>query len=463
MANKRNDFGALVLAAGKGTRMYSSAPKVLQQLLGEPMLSLVYRALEPVVGSRIWTVVGFGADQVASAFPEMNDRFVLQEPQLGTGHALSSAWPVLKGEGLTWCLVINGDAPLVSAEALQGFADQVTASGAALGFMSLSLDHPGAYGRVVRAQDNRVTAVVEARDFDTALHGPDCREVNAGIYCLRLEAVEPLLAGLTSDNAQAEFYITQLVDLCVGAGQEVLAVNCGQDQALLGINSPLELVQSEERLRQKLVATWLDRGVVIRQADGVRIGPGVHLEPGASVTGPCEIYGSSRIESGAVVESHCWIRDTDVGKGSRICSFSHLLQARVGQDCVVGPYARLRPGASLMQDARVGNFVEVKKSLLENGVKVNHLSYIGDATIGAGANVGAGTITCNYDGKNKHQTHIGAGAFIGSNTALVAPVTIGDRALVGAGSTITRDVPEDALAVARTRQSNLPKKKVPGR
>ena len=442
--------------------MYSSAPKVLQQLLGEPMLSLVYQALEPLVGPRIWTVVGFGADQVASAFPEMNDRFVLQEPQLGTGHALSCAWSVLKRHDLSWCLVINGDAPLVSAEALQSFADQVMASGAAMGFMSLTLDHPGAYGRVVRAQDNRVTAIVEARDFDTALHGPDCREVNAGIYCLRLE-VEPLLAEITSDNAQGEFYITQLVDLCVAAGQDVLAVNCGQDQALLGINSPLELVQSEERLRKKLVASWLARGVVIRQGESVRIGPGVHLEPGASVTGPCEIYGSARIETGAVVESHCWIRDTDVGKGSRICSFSHLQQARVGQDCVVGPFARLRPGASLMQNARVGNFVEVKKSLLESGVKVNHLSYIGDTTIGAGANVGAGTITCNYDGKNKHQTHIGAGAFIGSNTALVAPVTIGDRALVGAGSTITRDVPEDALAVARTRQSNLPKKKVPGR
>jgi bifunctional UDP-N-acetylglucosamine pyrophosphorylase/glucosamine-1-phosphate N-acetyltransferase len=454
----RSGLGALILAAGKGTRMHSDTPKVLQSLLEEPMLAYVYKALAPVFGEAIWTVVGHRADMVRAAFPEHEARFVLQERQLGTGHALVEAWPRLLEAGLTHVLVTNGDTPLISEELVRDFLDESLRLDADLVFAGLVLPQPGAFGRVVR-KDGKVAGIVEAKDYDSAVHGPASGEINAGVYCLRLAAVGPLLPRLGNDNKSGEFYITDLVGLAVEAGLSVEGLTRGDDPRLLGINSPEELARSETLLARELVRRHLREGAIIRQGESVRLGPDVRLEPGADITGPCEIYGKSAIGRGARIASHCRLHNAVVEAGARVHSFSHIQDAHIGPDCIVGPYARLRPGAVLEESAHVGNFVEMKKARLGKGAKANHLTYLGDAEIGAGTNIGAGTITCNYDGRNKHQTIIGEKAFIGSNVALVAPVRVGDGALVGAGSVITKPVEAGELALTRAPQRNMPRKK----
>ena len=448
-------IGALILAAGKGTRMKSDAPKVLKTLLGEPMLWYGEQALGALVGDRVLTVIGHRAQLVEAAFPELAGRFVLQAEQLGTGHALSVALPRLVAAGYSHVLVANGDAPLVTAQSLGAFVDEALASAADIAFVSIELPDPGAYGRVVRAGGG--VRIVEAKDYDVSRDGPATGEINAGVYLLRLDAVSPLLAGLRNDNKSGEYYITDLVGLGAAAGLTILAVNRGDDPAYLGINSPRELVDAEEVLRRRIVAAHLDAGVVIRAADAVRIGPRVTVAPGVELTGPLELYGDSCVAAGATVSSHCVCRNVAIGENVAVQSFCHLEDARVATGAQVGPYARLRPGAVLEEGAKVGNFVEMKKATLGPGAKASHLTYLGDAVVGAEANIGAGTITCNYDGVHKHTTVIGAHAFIGSNSALVAPVTIGAGALVGAGSVITFDVPDGALALGRGRQVIKPR------
>ncbi|MGE4293367.1 MAG: bifunctional UDP-N-acetylglucosamine diphosphorylase/glucosamine-1-phosphate N-acetyltransferase GlmU [Desulfovibrio sp.] len=450
------NIAALVLAAGKGTRMHSPRPKVLQEILGEPMLHYVYEALTPLFGDDIRTVVGHGRDEVAKRFPHWSSGFIVQERQLGTGHALMESMRELEAMGCESVFVVNGDTPLLGGAPLAGFLRAMSQDMQAdVAFMSITLKDPGAFGRVIRSKEGHVRAIVEAKDYSIAEHGPSTGEVNAGIYLLRLAAVQDLLGELTNENKSGEYYITDLVDLGVKRGRVVMGYNCGADPNLMGVNSPKELVQAEFSLRKKIVAQWLDKGVIIHAPESATIGPNVELEPGAEVYGPFEFYGKTRIANGAVVQSNTWIKDSTLAAGAMVRAFSHLEQAEVGSNCVVGPYARLRPGAVLAEEAKVGNFCELKKAFVGKGSKVNHLSYVGDAVIGEGVNVGAGTITCNYDGKNKFQTTIMDGAFIGSNTALVAPVTVGKKALVGAGSVITKDVPDGNLAVARGRQANI--------
>ncbi len=452
-------MAALILAAGKGTRMRSEKPKVLHELLGRPMLWHVRQALAPLFGDRIHVVIGHGAESVRQAFPEIQDGFIEQREQLGTGHALREAWPALARQGYAYCLVINGDAPLVRTGTLESFVDASLDMDADIAFLSIRLADPGSYGRVVRSLDGRGVAIVEAKDHDTAVHGPVTGEINSGVYFLRMEAVGPLLDSLTNENKSGEYYITDLVGLGAARGLRVVAEDRGEDPGLLGVNSPRELVEAEAMLARRVADGWLDRGVIVRNPESVRISAEALIGPGTDISGPCEIYGDTVIGENAVIASHCHIRDSQLAAGCVIHSFSHLEKAAVGPACAVGPYGRLRPGAVLEQGAKVGNFVEVKKSTLGQGVKASHLTYIGDARIGAGTNIGAGTITCNYDGKSKHPTEIGENAFIGSNTALVAPVTVGAGALVAAGSVITKDVPEGALAVGRARQTNLERKK----
>lgn len=451
-----NSFAcALVLAGGKGTRMHSDSPKVLKTLLGESMLYYVYKALGPVLGDNVFTVVGFEAGQVEKAFPGMKDRFVLQAEQLGTGHAVQMGWEQIKGAGVEYCLVINGDTPLIQEQVIGDFLDTVKQEGSDLSFISITPDKPAAFGRVIRGGDGQVTAIVEAKDYDEAVHGPVSGEVNAGIYCLKIAAVDTLLSKINNNNNSGEYYITDLVDLAVECGMNVTAVNAGNSIDLMGINSPYELAQAESALRVRTAEQLLNSGVTLHGWESVVVGPGVEIEPGAEIYGPCEIYGRSKIERGAVIESHCRIVDSFVSGGALIKAYSHLEEAQVGPECMVGPYGRLRPGAILEEGAKVGNFVEVKKAVLGKGAKASHLTYLGDSEIGAGTNIGAGTITCNYDGVNKHKTVIGEGAFIGSNTALVAPVTIGKGALIGAGSTITKNVKDGDLGVARSKQVNI--------
>ncbi len=447
---------ALVLAAGKGTRMHSHKPKVLQTLIGEPMLSYVHFALRPLFENHIWTVIGHGAKQVQEAYLSEKMRYILQEEQCGTGHALHCALAELQSAGYEHVLVINGDTPLVSTHLLKNFIQ--AAKDTDVSFATINLPQPGSYGRVVR-HNGHIVAIVEAKDYDAQLYGPEPCEVNAGIYYLRLQVLAELLPKLTCANNSGEYYITDLIALAVAAKRTVIGVQCDENTSLLGVNTPIELAQSEDILRMRIVSVALNAGIIIHGVQTVRIGPRVILEPGVEIFGPCDISGASRIATGAVLHAHTIIHDSYVEKNAHILPFSHLHGAHVGTGASVGPYGRLRPGAVLKEDARVGNFVEVKKAVLGKGAKASHLSYIGDASIGEKANIGAGTITCNYDGTHKHVTHIGKNAFIGSNTALVAPVHIGDDALIGAGSVITKDVPEGHLGIARGRQSVIPQKK----
>lgn len=448
-------YGALILAAGKGTRMHSDKPKVLQTLLGEPMLRFVADALRPLFRDAVWTVIGHRADMVRAAFGDEGLHFVVQEEQLGTGHALMQALPALEDAGCTHVLVVNGDTPLLGARLPEMFLRE--SEQADLSFATITLQDPAAYGRVVR-HHGRVVAVVEAKDYDEDLYGPEPKEVNAGLYCLNLAMVRQLLPHLTNANKSGEYYITDLIGLAVENQYTVRGVECGDDPNLFGVNSPVELSRSEALLGLQQVQNLLQSGVILHAAELIRVSPRAHIEPGAELYGPCEIYGCSRVARGACIESHCVLRDAVVAEGAVIRSFSHLEKAEVGPGALVGPYARLRPGAVLEARAHAGNFVELKKARLGQGAKANHLSYIGDAEVGEGTNIGAGTITCNYDGTNKHKTVIGPRAFIGSNTALVAPVSVGEQALVGAGSVITKNVPDNTLAVARGRQTNLARK-----
>jgi bifunctional UDP-N-acetylglucosamine pyrophosphorylase/glucosamine-1-phosphate N-acetyltransferase len=444
---------AVILAAGKGTRMHSDKPKVLQTVLGETMLGLVAGAAR-AVAAQVLTVVGHGVDMVAKAHPELAEGFVVQEQQLGTGHALQVAWDRVRASGASHCLVLNGDTPLVTAEAVEDLL-QTARLGADLAFLTAVLPDAGSFGRVLRGADGEVLGIVEAKDYDPEKHGPDTGEVNTGLFCLNVVAMENFLFSLTDANRAGELYITDLVGFAVEAGLNVHALRREDAAGLLGVNSPLELAEAEERLRADIVDRLLASGCLLHQNAGVVVGPRAVVEPGAELTGPCRILGASRIARGARVGAFCQLTDAVVEAGAEVREFSHLESATLKAGAVAGPYARLRPGALLMDGARVGNFVEMKKSVLGPGAKASHLTYLGDAEVGAAANIGAGTITCNYDGVNKHRTEIGAGAFIGSNTALVAPVSVGANALVGAGSVITKDVPEGSLGIARARQSNL--------
>lgn len=441
---------ALVLAAGKGTRMHSARPKVLQTVLGEPMVAHVLNALTPIFGADVWMVIGHGADQVRKAIPD--GRFVLQEEQLGTGHALACALPSLKEAGVESLLVLNGDTPLVTTDTVAQFLQK--AAGADLAFATISLPDPGAYGRVVR-RDGHLVGIIEAKDYDMSKWGPASGEVNAGVYLMKLDLAERLLPRISNANKSGEYYVTDLVGLALDEGVEVRGIVCGNTSALLGVNSPKELNEAEEILRADINRAMLARGVILHHVDGIRVSPLAVVEPGAEITGPCEITGKSVIHADARVMTCCVIRDTEIEGGAEIRPFCHLESAIVRTGALVGPYARLRPGAELCENSHVGNFVELKKSVLGKGAKANHLTYLGDTRIGAGTNIGAGTITCNYDGKHKFQTIIGENAFIGSNTAMVAPVRVGSNTLIGAGSIITKDVPDGELAIARAKQKNL--------
>lgn len=443
-----NSSAALILAAGKGTRMRSQRPKALQTILGSPMLAYSAAAARALFKDRVFVVAGHGAEEIRKEFPDLP--LIIQEPQLGTGHAVQCALETLSP--FSQVLVLNADAPLISPAWLSDFISR--AGGADIAFASIQLPEPGSYGRVVR-KEGELLGIVEAKDYNPAQHGQVTGEVNAGVWLFKTEALKSLLPMLTSQNRSGEYYLTDLARLGLEKGLVVKGVQCGEDPDLMGINTPLELAAMEERLRVKIAANLLAAGVIIHAPQLLRASPFSRVEPGAEISGPCEIYGDCRIHSGARIDSNCVLENAEVMPGARIRSFSHISSAKIGEGAVVGPYTRLRPGAVLRRNSHAGNFVELKNAELGEGAKANHLSYLGDARVGEGANIGAGTITCNYDGKNKSHTDIGAGAFIGSNTALVAPVSIGGGAVVGAGSVITKDVPDGELGIARARQRNL--------
>lgn len=423
------NIAGVILAAGLGTRMRSARPKVLHPVAGRPMLQHAVAALEAVGASKIVAIIG--PDHAESARLVAPHATAVQAERRGTGHAAAQAAALLRA----WpgkVLIVNGDTPLLTPDALRRLA----ASDAPLTVLSFRAADPTGYGRMILGLDGKLDRIVEQKDGRPGELAVDL--CNAGAYAVDAALLFSWLDRLTPNNAQGEYYLTDIVSLARAEGVPVAVVECAEEEAL-GVNSRADLAAVEALYQRRLRAAAMAAGVTLTDPGSVQLSWDTRFEQDVTV-GPNVVFGPG----------------VSVAEGAEIRAFCHLEGASVGPGAVVGPFARLRPGAKLEADAHVGNFVEIKNAVLETGAKANHLSYIGDARVGAKANVGAGTITCNYDGFNKSLTVIGAGAFIGSNTALVAPVTVGDGAIVAAGSTVTKDVPADALAAARGRQVDKP-------
>ncbi|HEV7786509.1 MAG TPA: bifunctional UDP-N-acetylglucosamine diphosphorylase/glucosamine-1-phosphate N-acetyltransferase GlmU [Thermoanaerobaculia bacterium] len=440
---------AVILAAGKGTRMKSSLPKVLHEAAGRPLLAWVIDAARTAGCQRILVVVGHGAEMVRERSGGEDLTWVLQAEQRGTGHALAQAEREIPGEATV--LVLSGDVPLMNPATLDRLARDAEEGWGAMAVAEM--EEPGSLGRVLVDESGIFKAIVEARDATPEELA--VRRINAGLYALPAPDVFTYLRNLRTENAQGELYLTDAVTNAARDGHPVRLVELADPDEALGVNDRAELARVHRLLLDRHLQMLMKAGVTLLEPartviePTVRVGEDTVIHPGVS------LLGRTVIGRECVVHQGAWLRDTTVGDGTLIEPYSVLDRAEVGDGCRVGPFARLRPAARLQSGARVGNFVEVKNSEIGAGAKVNHLSYVGDATVGAGANIGAGVVTCNYDGVRKNPTEIGAGAFIGSDTMLVAPVKVGAGASTAAGSVVTKNVPDGALAVTRVRQKNL--------
>jgi len=438
----------VILAAGQGKRMHSHLPKVLHPIAGKALAAHVLDTARDLGQSRICLVVGHGGEVVRSALAAPDVACAVQEPQLGTGHAVMQALPLLDGEGMT--LVLYGDVPLIQAATLQRL---VQAAGDGLAVLTVDLENPKGYGRIIRDSAGRVQRIVEEKDATPAERL--VRETNTGIMALPTARLQDWLSRLSNDNAQGEYYLTDVVALAVADGVPVHTAQPEGEWEVAGVNSKVQLAELERVYQLRLAHGLLEQGV--RLADPARLDVRGQLRCGRDVAIDvgCVFEGEVVLEEAVDIGPYCVLKNVTIKTGARIAAFSHLEGAVVGPDAIVGPYARLRPGTELGAEAHVGNFVELKNSILGPGSKANHLAYVGDATVGQRVNIGAGTITCNYDGANKHRTIIEDDAFIGSDSQLVAPVTVGRGATLGAGTTLTKDAPADSLTVSRARQVSL--------
>ncbi|MDE1998887.1 MAG: bifunctional UDP-N-acetylglucosamine diphosphorylase/glucosamine-1-phosphate N-acetyltransferase GlmU [Burkholderiales bacterium] len=448
----------VIMAAGKGTRMKSSRPKVLHKLAGQAMLAHVIGTTSTLAAQRQVVITGHGAEMVESemraAFAQQPLQFVRQEPQLGTGHAVQQAVPVLPDEGVT--LILNGDTPLIEASTAQALVD--ACRGDHLALLTIRLPDPTGYGRIVRdASGVKVLGIVEHKDAT-----PEQREINevyTGMMAAPTAMLKRWLARLTNNNAQGEYYLTDVVAMAQADGVPVVAAQPRDEVEVLGVNSPAQLADLERRHQRAQANKLMEQGV--RLADPARFDLRGQLQCGQDVDIDvnCIFEGQVRLGNNVQIGAHCVIRNAVIGDGAVIHPFTHIdgdtLGATVGAGSLIGPFARLRPGAELAEEVHIGNFVEVKNSTMAKGAKANHLAYLGDATVGERVNYGAGSITANYDGANKHRTVIGNDVHVGSNCVLIAPVTLGDGATIGGGSTISKDAPAGQLTVARAKQVSL--------
>ncbi len=445
-----SDIQALVLAAGKGTRMKSERAKVLHEALGLPLLEHVLRVVRSAGAQPVTVVVGHQAETVKKLFEPAGVDFALQEPQLGTGHAVQVARTQISRHPDRPVLVIHGDVPLVRLSALNALIDSHVKGNAAATLLCCETAEPAHYGRVVRDSRGNVRAVVEFRDATAAERA--IREINAGIYLFDVRALCSVLDRLVSANAQGEFYLTDAIGLLAQGGSTVRACVAAAIEDVLGVNTLAELAAAADILRQRRLEALLASGVVIEDPATTWIGVDVQIEADAVVRANTIIEGRSFVRRQASVGPFVRIVNCEIGEQAQILDHCLLRDSSVGARAAVGPFAHIRPESVVGERAKVGNFVELKKTSLGTGAKAPHLSYLGDAQIGPAVNVGAGTITCNYDGVRKHPTRIEQGAFVGSNSTIVAPLTVGAGAYIAAGSTITKDVPRDALALGRAHQ-----------
>jgi bifunctional UDP-N-acetylglucosamine pyrophosphorylase / glucosamine-1-phosphate N-acetyltransferase len=444
----------IVLAAGQGKRMRSDLPKVLHPLAGRPLLAHVLDTARALSARTTIVVHGHGAERVRAAFGEQGLQWVLQAEQLGTGHAVQQAMPLV-GQDAT-VLILYGDVPLVRAESLKRLID---AAGDGLAVMTTELDDPTGYGRIVRNAAGRVERIVEhkdARESERAI-----REINAGFMALGARRLAGWLKKIGNSNAQGEYYLTDVVTLAVAEGVAVHGVKIADANEVAGVNSKRELAELERAYQRREAERLLEAAVSLADPSRIDVRGTLQCGRDVAIDVNCVFEGKVVLGDGVRVGPNCVLRDVSIGAGSEVFAFSHLEDSEIGARCRLGPYARLRPGTSLADEVHIGNFVEVKASRLGVGSKANHLSYIGDSEVGSKVNVGAGTITCNYDGVSKHRTVIEDECFIGSDTTLVAPVRIARGSYIGAGSTITKDTPAGQLTLARAKQASIPSWKPP--
>ena len=444
-------LAAVILAAGQGTRMKSQLPKVLHTVAGEPMLAHVITAAAALGAEPIVVVVGHGADRVRVACAAPGVSFALQAEQLGTGHALQCAAPALAGFAGD-LLLLCGDVPLLRAETLQELLDHHRAEQATVTVLTAIVDNPRGYGRIIRGAGG-VEKIVEEKDATPAERAVG--EINTGIYLFAAPRVFTLLAGLTTDNAQGEYYLTDVVAAARAAGERVAALAAAEAEECMGINDRVQLAEAGAALRAHINAVHLRAGVTLIDPAATYIDPAVTIGPDSIIHPGVHLRGRTVIGRDCVLEPGVIVTDCTLADRVHVKAGSVLSEATVGADTDIGPMAHLRPGTVLAGGNKIGNFVETKKASIGAGSKASHLTYLGDAEIGAGVNIGCGTITCNYDGVNKHVTVIEDDVFVGSDVQLVAPVRVGRGSLVGAGSTITKDVPPDALAISRAEQKTI--------
>ena len=434
----------VILAAGKGTRMHSDRPKVLHPLAGRPLLQHVLDTATQLAPGKTCVVYGHGGEAVPQAMAQYNADFVLQEPQLGTGHAVQQALPLLPDQGLT--LVLYGDVPLIQHTTLR----QMLSSQEAMVLLTVHLDNPTGYGRIVRDGAGNIISIVEEKDATPEQRA--IKEVNTGILVAPTPLLRNWLAKLQNNNSQGEYYLTDIVAMAVAQGVSVHSVQAAHSWEVQGINSKVQLAELERTWQSEQARHLLEQGVTL--ADPARLDVRGKLVCGRDVEIDvcCIFEGNVDLGNNVRVGAYSVIRNSSIASGTQIAPYSHIDQAEIGNNCHIGPYARIRPGSKLHNDVHIGNFVEVKNSEIAASSKANHLSYIGDTTVGSRVNIGAGTITCNYDGANKFRTVIEDDVFIGSDTQLVAPVTVRRGATIGAGSTITREAPEGELTLSRSKQ-----------
>jgi bifunctional UDP-N-acetylglucosamine pyrophosphorylase/glucosamine-1-phosphate N-acetyltransferase len=439
-------LNVVILAAGQGKRMHSDRPKVLHTLAGRPLLAHVIDRARALDATRICIVYGHGGEQVRDAITGTDLAFVRQEPQLGTGHALGIAQSSLSDAPGT--LVLYGDVPLVRPDTLSAL---VAAQAGGLSVLTAELENPTGYGRILRSDDGAVQGIVEETDASPEQRA--IREVNTGIMALPTSRIAGWLRRLTNDNAQHEYYLTDVVKLALADGIRVSAIKAADASQTLGVNNRSHLAQLERIYQRECAERLLAQGVALADPSRIDVRGALICGRDVAIDVNCLFEGAVELGDRVAVGPNCVLRNVSVGAGTRIEAFSHMEDAVIGEGCRIGPFARLRPGARLSEDVHIGNFVEVKASDVGAGSKANHLAYIGDSSVGRNVNVGAGTITCNYDGANKHRTVIEDDVFIGSDTQLVAPVTVRKGATIGAGATITRDVPAGVLALSRATQT----------
>jgi bifunctional UDP-N-acetylglucosamine pyrophosphorylase / glucosamine-1-phosphate N-acetyltransferase len=455
-----NPINVVIMAAGKGTRMKSKLPKVLQALAGRALLAHVIATARHLGAAQTVVITGHGAEQVEAASAAPGIAFVRQEPQLGTGHAVQQAVPALPDEGVT--VILSGDVPLTQADTLRGLL--AACGGDKLALLTIRFDNPTGYGRIIRAADGEgVQAIVEQKDASDAQR--QIQECYSGIMAVPTARLKQWLSRLDNKNAQQEYYLTDVVKFAVADGVPVVAQCISDPVQVAGVNSPVQLAELERAYQLRQAQALMEQGV--RLADPARFDVRGSLQCGqdVSIDVNCVFEGAVTLGDDVRIGANCCIANVTISSGAVIHPFTHIdgekLGASVGAGALIGPFARLRPGAQLGEEVHIGNFVEVKNSTLAKGAKANHLAYLGDATVGERVNYGAGSITANYDGANKHRTVIEADVHIGSNCVLVAPVTIGAGGTVGGGSTITKDTAPGALSVARGKQLSIPNWKRP--